>query len=62
MKFSEVIKPISYIVTHASEVIRFLNETQGTMIITHNGVARAVILDISEYERIQDTLASLKKD
>ena len=33
MKFSQVIKPISYFKAHAADVIRELNEHHGTMII-----------------------------
>ncbi|MFH1516212.1 MAG: type II toxin-antitoxin system Phd/YefM family antitoxin [bacterium] len=60
MKLSHVIKPISYFKAHAAEVIRQLNEQHGTMIITHNGEAKAVIQDIAEYERIQEALALVK--
>jgi prevent-host-death family protein len=60
MLLSQTIKPISYIKAHAAEVIRELNEQHGTLIITHNGEAKAVIQDIVEYERIQDALALLK--
>ena len=60
MKLSQSIKPISYFKAHAADVIRDLNEQHGTMIITQNGEAKAVIQDITEYERIQDALALLK--
>lgn len=60
MRLSQTIKPISYIKAHAAEVIRELNEQHGTLIITQNGEAKAVIQDIVEYERIQEALALLK--
>jgi prevent-host-death family protein len=60
MHLSKAIKPISYFKAHAAEVIRELNEQHGTMIITQNGEAKAVIQDIVEYERIQEALALLK--
>lgn len=60
MKLSQAIKPISYFKAHAAEVIRDLNTHHGTMIITQNGEARAVIQDITEFERIQEALALLK--
>lgn len=60
MKLSQVIKPISYFKAHAAEVIRELNEQHGTMIITQNGEAKAVVQDIAEYERIQEALSILK--
>ncbi len=60
MKLSQAIKPISYIKAHAADVIRDLNEQHGTMIITQNGEAKAVLQDITEYERIQEALALVK--
>ena len=60
MNLAQSIKPISYFKAHAAEVIRKLNEQHGTMIITQNGEAKAVIQDITEYDRIQEALAMLK--
>ena len=60
MELSKDIKPISYFKAHAAEIIRELNEQHGTMIITQHGEAKAVIQDISEYERIQEAMALLK--
>ena len=60
MNLSQAIKPISYFKAHAAKVIRELNKQHGTMIITQNGEAKAVIQDIAEYERIQEALALLK--
>ncbi|CAB1064393.1 hypothetical protein D1BOALGB6SA_9185 [Olavius sp. associated proteobacterium Delta 1] len=60
MKLSQAIKPISYFKAHAADVIRELNEQHSTMIITQNGEAKAVIQDITEYERVQEALALLK--
>ena len=60
MNLSKSIKPISYFKAHAAEIIRDLNEQHGTMVITQNGEAKAVIQDIVEYERIQEALSLLK--
>ncbi len=60
MELSKAIKPISYFKAHAADIIRELNSTHGTMVITQHGEAKAVIQDIGEYERIQETLALLK--
>ena len=60
MNLKQAIKPISFLKAHASDVIKELNETHGTMIITQHGEAKAVIQDIDEYERIQEALALLK--
>jgi prevent-host-death family protein len=53
MKLSESVKPISYLITHASEVIRDVSENYKTILITHNGQAKAVLQDVKVYEKIK---------
>lgn len=60
MKYSKAIKPISYLKTHASEVVRDVNNNHETMIITLNGEAKAVLQDIEVYEQNQESMALLK--
>ncbi len=60
MKFSEAIKPISYLKTHASELIRDVSDNQKTLIITHNGEAKVVVQDVKVYEKTQESIALLK--
>ncbi len=60
MKFSESIKPISYLKTHASEVIRDVADNKKTLVITHNGEAKVVLQDVKVYEQTQEALALLK--
>jgi len=60
MKLSEDLKPVSYFKNNMAEVIRKLNENQGTMIITQNGEAKAALIDIKAYEDLQETLAMLE--
>ncbi len=60
MRLSQAVKPISFFKAHAAEIIRDLSENHGTMVITQNGEARAVVQDIREYEKTQDSLAMLK--
>jgi prevent-host-death family protein len=60
MKLSEAVKPISYFKSHASEIIREVVENHHTMVITLNGEAKAVLQDIREYEKTQESLAMLK--
>ena len=37
MKPSIATKPITYLKTHTSDVVREVNDTRGTVIITQNG-------------------------
>jgi prevent-host-death family protein len=60
MKFSESVKSISYLKTHASEVIKDVAENQRTLLITHNGEAKVVLQDVKLYEQTQEALALLK--
>lgn len=60
MKFSEAVKPISYLKTHASEVVRDVSDNQKTLVITHNGEAKVVLQDVKVYEKTQESIALLK--
>lgn len=60
MKLSEAVKPISYVKAHAAEIIGKLSEGGPPVVITQNGEAKAVLQDVREYERTQDSLALLK--
>src|SRR3546814_10354555 len=60
MKFSNQIKPISYLKANAAKVVEGLAESGEPMVITQNGEAKAVIQDVRSYEQTQETLALLK--
>jgi len=60
MKLSSQIKPISYLKAHAAEIVRSLAEQGEPLVITQNGVAKAVVQDIESYEQTQETMALLK--
>ncbi len=60
MKFSESIKTISYLKAHAPEVLRDVAENRKTLVITQNGKAKAVLQDVTVYEKTQEGIALLK--
>lgn len=60
MKYSDQIKPISYLKANAAKVVEGLAETGEPLVITQNGEAKAVIQDVKSYEKTQETLALLK--
>ncbi|PVZ87874.1 antitoxin, Phd family protein [Serratia sp. S1B] len=60
MRFSEQIRSISYLKTHAAEVLKVLSDSGAPMIITQNGEAKAVLQDVVAYEQTQESLALLK--
>lgn len=57
MKLSDRIKSITYFKANASTVLDDLREP---WVITQNGEAKAVVQDVAEYERTQETVALLK--
>jgi prevent-host-death family protein len=60
MKFSESVKPVSYLKAHISEIINDLNKNNKTLLITQNGEAKAVLQDVKVYEQTQEAIALLK--
>lgn len=60
MRYSSQVKPISYLKANAAEVLTHLAEQRVPLVITQNGVAKAVLQDIASYEETQETLALLK--
>ena len=53
MKFSQRVRPISYLKANAAEVLEQLAQSQERLVITQNGEARAVIQDVESYESTQ---------
>jgi prevent-host-death family protein len=60
MRFSTQIKPISYVKAHAAELLDRITEEREPIIITQNGEARAVLVDVHSYEETQETMALLQ--
>ena len=60
MRYSSQIKPISYLKSHAAEILLTLGEKRQPLIITQNGEAKAVLQDVASFEATQETLALLK--
>lgn len=60
MDMVQDIKPISYVKSHAADVLDRINTTHRPMVVTQNGEARAVILDPESYQNMQDTIKLLK--
>lgn len=60
MRLDGRVRSISYLKAHAAELIRDVTERQEPLVITQNGEARAVLLDISTYDQLQETVALIK--
>lgn len=59
MKLQQDIRPITYLKTRAADLIRQVNETRRHVVITHNGNARAVLLDPESYQQMRDSISLL---
>lgn len=60
MKHSTQVKPISYLKNHAAEIASTLAESGEPLLITQNGEARLVVMDVASWEQQEQTLALLK--
>ena len=60
MRYSTQIKPISYVKAHAAELLDRITREREPIIITQNGEARAVLVDIRSYEESQERMAMLQ--
>ncbi|MFA7621080.1 MAG: type II toxin-antitoxin system Phd/YefM family antitoxin [Aminobacteriaceae bacterium] len=60
MRLATNVKSVGYLQENADEIVRTLSERGEPLIITREGEAKAVVQDIAEYERTQQTLALLK--
>jgi len=60
MKHSTQVKPISYLKNHAAEIASTLAETGEPLLITQNGEARLVVMDVAAWEQQEQAMALLK--
>lgn len=60
MSLATHIRPITYLKTSAADIVKEFAQNPEPIIITQNGEAKMVVMDITEYERQQETLALLK--
>jgi len=60
MKLSTQIKPNSYLKSHTAEIVKTISATREPLLITQNGEAKLVILDVKSYENWEESLALLK--
>ena len=61
MRYSTQIKPISYVKAHAAELLDRITKEREPIIITKNGEARAVLVDVVSYEKMMDETQVLLK-
>ena len=60
MKISSDIKPVSYLKSHAADILKQINETHRPVIITQNGEPKAVLQDPDSYDNMRNAIGLLK--
>jgi len=59
LNLKEDIRPISYVKANAADMMNYVNESKNRVVITQNGEARAVLVDIESYQNMQDAFSLL---
>ena len=50
INLTQNLKPISYVKSHITEVVDYVEDSRSPVVITQNGEAKAVLVDIESYE------------
>lgn len=56
MNITSDIKPVSYLKSHAAEILKQINDTHRPMVITQNGEPKAVLKDPESYDNMRKTI------
>jgi len=54
------IKPISYVRAHVTEIVKYVEDSRAPVVITQNGEAKAVIMDIESYQKTINAITLAK--
>ena len=60
MDFTQDIKPDTYLKSHTAEVLNQVQRSRSPMVITRNGHATAIILDMISYQQQRRALGELQ--
>lgn len=60
MQLHSDIKPISWLKNNAKLMVESVAETGNPMVITQNGEAKAVVMNVRDYDQMQQSLALLR--
>ena len=60
MKLKADVKSVTTLKNQTAELLRQVSEEGRTLIITQNGEAKAVVMDVQAYDALRDALALLK--
>ncbi|NOQ46119.1 MAG: type II toxin-antitoxin system prevent-host-death family antitoxin [Desulfobulbaceae bacterium] len=60
MNITNDIKPITFLKSKAADILKQINDTHRPVIITQNGVPKAVLQDPESYENMRNAIGILK--
>lgn len=60
MNLEKDIQPVTFLKSNAAHLLQQVNETRRPVVITQNGLARAVLQDPASYESMRNAIALLK--
>lgn len=60
MRLGESVKSITYLKNNTAEVVRDVARDGRPLVVTQNGEARAVVLDVATYDRWREAITMLK--
>lgn len=60
MELSSSIKPISWVKENAARMLREIESSGKSFVITQKGLPKAVVMDIVEYDEMKASLAMLR--
>ncbi len=60
LNLAKDIRPISYIKAHSAEILKQVEDKKTPILITQNGEAKAILLDINSYQNIIDSINLMK--
>ena len=60
MRLEKRVKPITYLKNHTADLVRDVAAGGNPMVITQNGEAKVVVMDVAEYDRWREAMALMK--
>lgn len=51
INLAQDLKPVSYVQDHTLEILDYVENSKSPVVITHDGEAKAVIIDIASYQK-----------
>ncbi len=60
MRLSEDVKPVDELLTNGAKLVRGVAENRRTILLTDKGTAKAVLMDVTSYDKWRDTVAMLQ--